>query len=99
MGELKRFLNNAETRANKRIVTIQSEIDDLFQEFLDEPSNIKNKVQREIKTNTKFFKYGYLRSIKDVYEKIQEFEEEDIFEFESALDELNISERELKSDI
>ena len=34
-----------------------------------------------------------------VYEKIQEFEEEDMFEFESALDELNISERELKSDI
>ena len=99
MGELKRFLNNAEIRANKNIVVVQSEIDDLFQEFLDEPSNIKNKVQREIKTNTKFFKYGYLRSIKDVYEKIQEFEEEDMFEFESALDELNISERELKSDI
>jgi hypothetical protein len=71
----------------------------LFEEFLNEPSNIKNKVEREIKTNTKFFKYGYLRSIKDVYEKIQEFEEEDMFEFESALDELNISERELKSDI
>ena len=71
----------------------------LFEEFLNEPSNIKNKVEREIKTNTKFFKYGYLRSIKDVYEKIQEFEEEDMIEFESALDELNISERELKSDI
>ena len=98
MGELKRFLNNAETRANKRIVTIQSEIDDLFQEFLDEPSNIKNKVQREIKTNTKFYNYGYLRAIKDVKEKIEEIESEDMREIELALEELNITERELRVD-
>ena len=99
MHRLKKYLKSSEVSVNKNIVEIQSEIDMLFEEFLNEPSNIKNKVEREIKTNTKFFKYGYLRSIKDVYEKIQEFEEEDMFEFESALDELNISERELKSDI
>ena len=99
MHRLKNYLKSIEVSINKNIVEIQSEIDVLFEEFLNEPSNIKNKVEREIKTNTKFFKYGYLRSIKDVYEKIQEFEEEDMFEFESALDELNISERELKSDI
>ena len=99
MHRLKNYLKSSEVSINKNIVEIQSEIDVLFEEFLNEPSNIKNKVEREIKTNTKFFKYGYLRSIKDVYEKIQEFEEEDMFEFESALDELNISERELKSDI
>ena len=98
MGELKRFLNDTEIRANKRIVTIQSEIDDLFQEFLDEPSNIKNKVQRETKTNIKFYNYGYLRAIKDVKEKIEEIESEDMLNFELALNELNITERELKAD-
>ena len=98
MGELKRFLNDTEIRTNKRIVTIQSEIDDLIQEFLNDPSNIKNKVQREIKTNTKFYNYGYLRAIKDVKEKIEEIESEDMREFELALEELNITERELKAD-
>ena len=98
MGELKRFLNNAEIRANENIAVVQSEIDLLFQEFLDEPSNIKNKVQREIKTNTKFYNYGYLRAIKDVKEKIEEIESEDMREFELALDELNITERELRVD-
>ena len=98
MGELKRFLNDTEIRANKRIVTIQSEIDDLFQEFLNDPSNVKNKVQREIKTNTKFYNYGYLRAIKDVKEKIEEIESEDMREFELALNELNITERELRVD-
>ena len=98
MGELKRFLNDTEIRANKRIVTIQSEIDDLFKEYLNDPSNIKNKVQREIKTNTKFYNYGYLRAIKDVKEKIEEIESEDMREFELALEELNITERELRVD-
>ena len=99
MHRLKNYLKSSEVSINKNIVEIQSEIDVLFEEFLNEPSNIKNKVQREIKTETKFYWYGCLRSIKDISEKIQEFEEEDMFEFESALDELNISERELKSDI
>ena len=98
MGELKRFLNNAEIIANENIAVVQSEIDLLFQEFLDEPSNIKNKVQREIKTNTKFYNYGYLRAIKDVKEKIEEIESEDMREFELALEELNITERELRVD-
>lgn len=98
MGELKRFLNNAEVKANENIVVVQSEIDLLFQEFLDEPSNIKNKVQREIKTNTKFYNYGYLRAIKDVKEKIEEIESEDMLNFELALNEINITERELKAD-
>ena len=98
MRELKRFLNNAEVKANENIVVVQSEIDLLFQEFLDEPSNIKNKVQREIKTNTKFYNYGYLRAIKDVKEKIEEIESEDMLNFELALNEINITERELKAD-
>ena len=98
MRELKRFLNNAEVKANENIVVVQSEIDLLFQEFLDEPSNIKNKVQREIKTNTKFYNYGYLRAIKDIKEKIEEIESEDMREFELALEELNITERELRVD-
>ena len=98
MGELKRFLNNAEIRANENIAVVQSEIDLLFQEFLDEPSNIKNKVQREIKANTKFYNYGYLRAIKDVKEKIEARESEDMREFELALEELTITERELRVD-
>ena len=52
MHRLKNYLKSSEVSINKSIVEIQSEIDMLFEEFLNEPSNIKNKVEREIKTNT-----------------------------------------------
>ena len=59
MHRLKNYLKSSEVSINKNIVEIQSEIDMLFEEFLNEPSDIKNKVEREIKTNTKTFPNNY----------------------------------------
>ena len=98
MGELKRFLTNSEIAVNERIVSIQSEIDKLFEEHLSNKL-INNKTEMEIKNNTKHFYYGWLGAIEAISNKIKEIEEEDMFEFELALDELNISERELKADV
>ena len=98
MGELKRFLINSEIAVNERIVSIQSEIDKLFEEHLNNKL-VNNKVEMEMKNNTKNFYYGWLGAIEAISNKIKEIEEEDMFEFELALDELNISERELKADV
>ena len=98
MGELKRFLINSEIAVNERIVSIQSEIDKLFEEHLSNKL-VNNKVEMEMKNNTKNFYYGWLGALEAISNKIKEIEEEDIFEFELALDELNISERELKADV
>ena len=98
MGELKRFLINSEIAANERIVSIQSEIDKLFEEHLSNKL-VNNKVEMEIKNGTKQFYYGWLGAIEAISNKIKEIEESDMFEFELALDELNISERELKADV
>ena len=98
MGELKRFLTNSEIAVNERIVSIQSEIDKLFEEHLSNKL-VNNKVEMEMKNNTKNFYYGWLGAIEAISNKIKEIEEEDMFEFELALDELNISERELKADV
>ena len=98
MGELKRFLTNSEIAVNERIVSIQSEIDKLFEEHLSNKL-VNNKVEMEIKNGTKQFYYGWLGAIEAISNKIKEIEEEDMFEFELALDELNISERELKADV
>ena len=98
MGELKRFLINSEIAVNERIVSIQSEIDKLFEEHLSNKL-VNNKVEMEIKNGTKQFYYGWLGAIEAISNKIKEIEEEDMFEFELALDELNISERELKADV
>ena len=98
MGELKRFLINSEIAVNERIVSIQSEIDKLFEEHLNNKL-VNNKVEMEMKNNTKNFYYGWLGAIEAISNKIKEIEEEDIFEFELALDELNVSERELKADV
>ena len=97
MGELKRFLTNSEIAVNERIVSIQSEIDKLFEEHLNNKL-VNNKTEMEIKNGTKQFYYGWLGAIQSVSKKIKEIEENDMFEFELALDELNISERELKAD-
>ena len=97
MGELKRFLTNSEIAVNERIVSIQSEIDKLFEEHLSNKL-VNNKVEMEIKNGTKQFYYGWLGAIKSISEKIKEIEEEDMLEFELALNELNITERELKAD-
>ena len=98
MGELKRFLTNSEIAVNERIVSIQSEIDKLFEEHLNNKL-VNNKVEMEMKNNTKNFYYGWLGAIEAISNKIKEIEENDMFEFELALDELNISERELKADV
>ena len=98
MGELKRFLINSEIAVNERIVSIQSEIDKLFEEHLNNKL-VNNKVEMEMKNGTKQFYYGWLGAIEAISNKIKEIEEEDMFEFELALDELNISERELKADV
>ena len=98
MGELKRFLINSEIAVNERIVSIQSEIDKLFEEHLNNKL-VNNKVEMEIKNGTKQFYYGWLGAIEAISKKIKEIEEEDRVEFELALDELNISERELKADV
>ena len=98
MGELKRFLINSEIAVNERIVSIQSEIDKLFEEHLSNKL-VNNKVEMEMKNNTKNFYYGWLGAIEAISNKIKEIEENDIFEFELALDELNINERELKADV
>ena len=98
MGELKRFLTNSEIAVNERIVSIQSEIDKLFEEHLNNKL-VNNKVEMEMKNNTKNFYYGWLGAIEAMSNKIKEIEESDMFEFELALDELNISERELKADV
>ena len=97
MERLKSYLKNSEIAINESIVLVQSEIDKLFEEHLNKLVN--NKVEMEIKNNTKHFYYGWLGAIQSVSKKIKEIEENDMFEFELALDELNISERELKSDI
>ena len=97
MERLKSYLKNSEIAINESIVLVQSEIDKLFEEHLNKLVN--NKVEMEIKNNTKHFHYGWLGAIQSVSKKIKEIEENDMFEFELALDELNISERELKSDI
>ena len=98
MDELKRYLINGEIAINERIVSIQSEIDKLFEEHLSNKL-VNNKVEMEIKNGTKQFYYGWLGAIEAISNKIKEIEEEDMFEFELALDELNISERELKADV
>ena len=98
MVELKRFLINSEIAVNERIVSIQSEIDKLFEEHLNNKL-VNNKTEMEMKNNTKNFYYGWLGAIEAMSNKIKEIEEEDIFEFELALDELNVSERELKADV
>ena len=97
MGELKRFLKNIEITVNESIVLVQSEIDELFKEHLNNPL-VNNNIAIEIKTNTKNYYYGYLGAIKSVSEKIKEIEESDMLEFELALEELNITERELRVD-
>ena len=98
MDELKRYLINGEIAINERIVSIQSEIDKLFEEHLNNKL-VNNKTEMEMKNNTKNFYYGWLGAIEAISNKIKEIEEEDIFEFELALDELNVSERELKADV
>ena len=97
MGELKRFLTNSEISVNERIVSIQSEIDKLFEEHLSISISKINAINT-IKTNRKNYYYGYLGAIKSVSEKIKEIEESDMLEFELALEELNITERELRVD-
>lgn len=97
MERLKSYLKNSEIAINESIVLVQSEIDKLFEEHLNKLVN--NKVEMEMKNNTKNFYYGWLGAIQSVSKKIKEIEENDMFEFELALDELNISERELKSDV
>ena len=101
MGELKRFLKNIEITVNESIVLVQSEIDELFEEHLNNPFK-NNKVEMELKTNRKNYYYGYLGAIKSVSEKIKEIEESDMLEFELAfeeLEQLSMSERELKADV
>ena len=98
MGELKRFLKNIEITVNESIVLVQSEIDELFEEHLNNKL-VNNKVEMEMKNGTKQFYYGWLGAIEAISNKIKEIEEEDMFEFELGLDELNISERELKADV
>ena len=98
MDELKRYLINSEIAVNESIVSLQSKIDMLFEEHLSNKL-VNNKVEMEIKNNTKHFYYGWLGAIQSISKKIKEIEENDMFEFELALDELNISERELKSDV
>ena len=98
MGELKRFLINSEIAVNERIVSIQSEIDKLFEEHLNNKL-VNNKTEMEIKNGTKQFYYGWLGAIEAISKKIEEIEEEDMFEFELALDGLNLNERELKADV
>ena len=97
MERLKSYLKNSEIAINESIVLVQSEIDKLFEEHLNELVN--NKVAMEMKNGTKQFYYGWLGAIQSVSKKIKEIEENDMFEFELALDELNISERELKADV
>ena len=98
MDELKRYLTNSEIAVNESIVSLQSKIDMLFEEHLSNKL-VNNKVEMEIKNNTKHFYYGWLGAIQSISKKITEIEENDMFEFELALDELNISERELKADV
>ena len=98
MDELKRYLTNSEIAVNESIVSLQSKIDMLFEEHLSNKL-VNNKVEMEIKNNTKHFYYGWLGAIQSISKKIKEIEENDMFEFELALDELNISERELKVDV
>ena len=101
MGELKRFLKNIEITVNESIVLVQSEIDELFEEHLNNPFK-NNKAEMELKTNRKNYYYGYLGAIKSVSEKIKEIEESDMLEFELAfeeLEQLSMSERELKADV
>ncbi len=98
MDELKRYLTNSEIAVNESIVSLQSKIDMLFEEHLSNKL-VNNKVEMEIKNNTKHFYYGWLGAIQSISKKIKEIEENDMFEFELALDELNISERELKADV
>ena len=98
MDELKRYLTNSEIAVNESIVSLQSKIDMLFEEHLSNKL-VNNKVEMEIKNNTKHFYYGWLGAIQSISKKIKEIEESDMFEFELALDELNISERELKADV
>ena len=98
MDELKRYLINSEIAVNESIVSLQSKIDKLFEEHLSNKL-VNNKVEMEIKNGTKQFYYGWLGAIEAISNKIKEIEENDMFEFELALDELNISERELKADV
>ena len=98
MDELKRYLTNSEIAVNESIVSLQGKIDMLFEEHLSNKL-VNNKVEMEIKNNTKHFYYGWLGAIQSISKKIKEIEENDMFEFELALDELNISERELKADV
>ena len=98
MDELKRYLINGEIAINERIVSIQSEIDKLFEEHLSNKL-VNNKVEMEMKNNTKNFYYGWLGAIEAISKKIEELENEDMKEFELALHELNVCERELKADV
>lgn len=97
MDKLKRFLESSEIVVNENIVAVQKEIDELFKKHLKDPLG-NNRVLMEVKCNTKNYYYGYLGAIKNISEKIKEIEELDMIEFELALDELNITERELKAD-
>ena len=78
MDELKRYLTNSEIAVNESIVSLQSKIDMLFEEHLSNKL-VNNKVEMEIKNNTKHFYYGWLGAIQSISKKIKEIEENDMF--------------------
>ena len=72
MERLKSYLKNSEIAINESIVLVQSEIDKLFEEHLNKLVN--NKVEMEMKNNTKNFYYGWLGAIQSVSKKIKEID-------------------------
>lgn len=101
MQELRKIIETNIGTINKQIVDTQRKIDELFEEHLNNPM-VNNKVEMEMKNNTKHFYYGWLGALESVIEKIKELEEKDKLEFELALDGLiikeSITERDLKAD-
>lgn len=97
MQELRKFIENNIVTINKQIVDNQRKIDKLFEEHLNNPI-ANNKVKMEIKNQDKFYHYGWLGALESVIKKIEELEEKDNLEFELALEQLHITERDLKAD-
>ena len=97
MQELRKIIENNIGTINQQIVDTQRKIDELFEEHLNNPI-INNKVEIEMKTNSKYFYYGWLGALEGVLEKIKMLEEKDKLEFELALNGLIITERDLKAD-
>ncbi|MBP3930903.1 MAG: hypothetical protein J6D47_15245 [Peptostreptococcaceae bacterium] len=98
MQELRKVIESNIGAINKQIVDTQKEIDELFESHLNNPFDAMNETKRNVRNQDKFYYYGWLGALESVLKIIDKLEEQDKLDFELALEQLEITERELKAD-